>query len=266
MIHKNNKKIETFFQTFTLSKLKMLFEFNDKSKMTVMSTCDMLQIPNWKGNRILDIKHCEEIKYAIGDTVKLLDHSPFRVVVYKEMDMSNNPVEQKYLIDGQHRANVIKAFTDCNPFEHFNVLVIEKHVESEADAIDYFNTLNNVKPQRWKHDISLLTNKYILALEKEFNKDKKNPFIRNGVTKRPYLSCDKLREVLKENGDKLKQHQLAIDVFVLKVKNYNKKELSLFEAAQAYTSDKNAGYMDTCIKKKFALAFDQALPWVKECL
>ena len=244
----------------------MLYEFNDKSKMTVMSTHDLLQIPVWKGNRILDMKHCEEIKRAIGNDVRFLDHTPFRVVVYKEMDISNNLIEQKYLIDGQHRANAIKAFTECNPFDHFNILVIEKYVDTEADAIDYFNTLNNVKPQYWKHDVSLLTNKYIFALEKEFNKDKKNPFIRKGITKRPYMSSDKLREVLKENGDKLKQNQMAIDVFVLKVKNYNNKQLNLFEAAQAYATDKKANYMETCIKKSFALAFDHSLPWVKECL
>ena len=244
----------------------MLYKFNDDSVMAVMSSHDLLNIPVWKGNRILDITHSEEIKKAIGDNIRLLDHSPFRVVKYKEMDINNKMIEQKYLIDGQHRAFTIKAYTESNPFEHFNVLVIEKAVDSEADAIEYFNTINNVKPQQWKQDISLLTNKYILAFEKEFNKDKKNPLIRNGVTKRPFVSSDKFREVLKENGVLLKQNQSAIDTFIVKVKAYNAKQLLYFEAAQAFESDKKAGYMAACIKKGFALAFEQSLPWVKECL
>ena len=147
----------------------MIHTFNDGSVMTVMSSHDLLQIPVWKGNRILDIAHSEEIKKAVGDNIRLLDHSPFRVVRYKEIDINNNMIEQKYIIDGQHRAIIIKAYTDCNPLDHFNVLVIEKAVDSEADAIEYFNTINNVKPQQWKQDISLLTNKYILAIEKEYN-------------------------------------------------------------------------------------------------
>lgn len=244
----------------------MIHTFNDGSVMTVMSSHDLLQIPVWKGNRILDIAHSEEIKKAVGDNIRFLDHSPFSVVRYNEMDINNNMIEQKYLIDGQHRAIIIKAYTDCNPLDHFNVLVIEKAVDSEADAIEYFNTINNVKPQQWKQDISLLTNKYILAIEKEFNKDKKNPLIRNGSTKRPFVSSDKLREVLKQNGNLLKQNQVAIDAFIVKLKEYNKKQLSYFEAAQPFESDKNAGYMATCIKKGFALAYQPSLPWVKECL
>lgn len=244
----------------------MLYTFNDGSVMTVMSSHDLLQIPVWKGNRILDTKHYEEIKKAVGDNIRSLDHSPFRVVRYNEMDINNKMIEQKYIIDGQHRAIIIRAHTDYNPLNHFNVLVIEKAVDSEADAIEYFNTINNVKPQQWKQDVSLLTNNYIMAIEKEFNKDKKNPLIRKGATKRPFLSSDKLREVLKENGDRLKQNQSAIDAFIVKLKEYNTKQLSYFEAAQVFESEKNAGYMVACIKKGFALAYKPSLPWVKECL
>ena len=50
----------------------------------------------------------------------------------------------------------------------------------------------------WREDPVLAANKYIAPFLKEFNKDPKKPVIRAGKVNRPYMSVDRLREVLIE--------------------------------------------------------------------
>jgi hypothetical protein len=140
-------------------------------------------------------------------------------------------------------------------------MIIEKTVECEADAIEYFNMLNNSKPQQ-DNDPKLLANKYILALEKFYKK-----LIRpEGVgTKRPFLSSDALRKVLEDNGPMLKQSSDSITAFIKKVDAWNKKMITEYEVGSAFNA-KDKTILENCIKKEFVLAFDVKLPWIKECL
>ena len=121
----------------------MLHVYNDGSKLLKMSAKELISIPIWKGNRILDTAHAEHIKAAIGSDVKKLD-SNYCIIQYTEPNADGVPVIQRYLIDGQHRASVVRDFfrdTLCEP--DFFVTVREKGVESESDAVDYFNAINN---------------------------------------------------------------------------------------------------------------------------
>ena len=204
----------------------MLHTFNDGSILISMTARQLIAIPIWKGNRILDEAHTNIISTGVGSNIQSLDSAIYRIVKYKELNVSNVLVEQKYLIDGQHRAFIIKKHFDenlCVP--DFPVVVIEKNVDSETDAIEYFNMLNNVKPQHWNHDPSLLANKYIAAMEAKFNVDKKNPLIRQKGTKRPYLSADKLREMLIVNSSRLKHTAPDIKKFIEAVSKWNVEEL-----------------------------------------
>uniref|UniRef100_A0A6C0D6I4 ParB/Sulfiredoxin domain-containing protein n=1 Tax=viral metagenome TaxID=1070528 RepID=A0A6C0D6I4_9ZZZZ len=234
----------------------MLHTFLDKSVLQKIKAKELIGIPVWRGNRFIDLDHADKIKSAIGNKPETLDSTIFRVVKYKDGD-----IQQKYLVDGQHRQYVIKKYYEEQyilPI-NFDVLVHEKTVESEADAIEYFNAINNTKPQQ-DNDPKILANKYILALEKHFVKlirpEGKN-------TKRPFLSNDLLRKVLEENATMLKQSNEFVKRFIERVDTWNKKkipeyELSLFE--------KKDSILQSCIDKKFVLAFDARLPWIKECL
>ena len=236
----------------------MLHTFSDGSVLKKIKAKELVGIPVWKGNRFIDLSHANKIKEAIGDKIENLDSSIFRIVKYKDGD-----VTQKFLADGQHRQYVIKSYYEENVLFalNFDTLVIEKTVECEADAIEYFNTLNNAKPQQ-DNDPKLLANKYILALEKFYKK-----LIRpEGVgTKRPFLSSDSLRKVLEENGSMLKQSNEHVKTFISKVDKWNKKMITEYEVCSAF-NPKDRTVLENCIKKDFVLAFDVKLPWVKECL
>jgi len=236
----------------------MLHTFSDGSVLKKIKAKELVGIPVWKGNRFIDVAHANKIKEAIGPKIENLDSSIYRIVKYRDGD-----VTQKFLVDGQHRQYVIKKYYEENVLFalNFETMIIEKTVECEADAIEYFNMLNNSKPQQ-DNDPKLLANKYILALEKFYKK-----LIRpEGVgTKRPFLSSDALRKVLEDNGPMLKQSSDSIAAFIKKVDMWNKKMITEYEVGSAFNA-KDKTVLENCIKKEFVLAFDVKLPWVKECL
>jgi hypothetical protein len=139
-------------------------------------------------------------------------------------------------------------------------MVHEKTVDSESEAIEYFNAINNVKPQQ-DNDPKMLANKYILALEKKFVK-----LIRpeGKATKRPFLSNDLLRVALEGNAALLRQGDAFVLRFIERVDAWNTKRIRDYELGLIERREETV--LDTCLKKKFILAFDVRLPWVKECL
>lgn len=243
----------------------MLHRFNDNSVLKKINVKELITIPVWRGNRYIDTEHAEQIKKSIGSNIENLDTTIFRLIKYKDGDKL-----QIFLIDGQHRQYVLRKYfeeTVC-PYS-FEVLVVEKDVYEESDAIEYFNTLNNVKPQ-FENDLKLLANKYIQALEKTYNKNKNNSMIKpeGKSTRRPFLSSDNLRSKLEENGNLLKQSKEMIERFICRVEEWNTKRLKEFEleiALDACTEKKKSLY-EACISKKFSLAFDDKLTWIYECL
>jgi hypothetical protein len=225
-----------------------------------MTSRELVTLPIWKGQRILDKTHSDSIKAAVGSNVKYLD-SGYSIVKYKEENADGNTVTSSYLIDGQHRAHILRThFSEnlCEP--DFQVLVIETRVESESEAIDCFNALNNVKPMHWDHDPKIMTNKYVDALCKAFNFDKKNQNIRQGTTKRPYLSVDNLRTALEQNVSLLKQSNEFIDRFVERVVLWNARTLAEFRVHVLDTGNKHQALMEGAEKKGLPL------PTIPNCL
>ena len=240
----------------------MLHKFHDGSVLKTMSAKYLVKIPIWKGNRILDKEHVNKIREAISSNVNLLD-SGYRIVNYNELNTSGVMVRQSYLIDGQHRAEVLREHflsSLCEP--DFQVIVTEKDVESETDAIEYFNAINNVKPQQWQADPAIIVNNYIVELEKRFN-TKKQPFIRPSATMRPYLGVDKLRDALKTIVKHLGQDKASIEKFVQKVVDKN-KELLDKSSLLILANDKYSPYYEKGAKIGFMLAVKPSLPWIKE--
>ena len=86
------------------------------------------------------------------------------------------------------------------------------------------------------------------------------------ATKRPFLSNDLLRGVLEENAVLLRQGAEFVTRFIKKVDEWNKKKLEEYENFSGFIQAKERGVLESCIDKKFILAFDVRLPWIKECL
>jgi hypothetical protein len=212
-----------------------------------MTARELVAIPVWKGNRTLDVGHAATIAAAVTD-IRTLD-SGYRIVNYMEPDATGTPVRQSYLIDGQHRCHILRSATALD----FPVVVTEKDVASESDAIDFFNTINTVKPQQWSVDPALIVNLYIVELEKAFNTKVK--LIRPS-THRPYLSVDRLREALKRLPLKAK----AVTAYVAKVRAKNEMLLQDAIMRSNYDLPEN--------KRALAIGFMLGLDmsWVKECL
>ena len=239
----------------------MLHKYNDGSTLIIMSAKELITIPVWKGNRILDNEHATNIKMAIGDNIRLLD-SNYSIVRYEETTASGDILTQSYLIDGQHRASVIREYyrdTVCEP--DFTLTVREKIVETESDAVEYFNALNNVKRQFWKTDPNLIVNKYIQAMEKKYNTNTKTPLIRPKAH-RPYLSSDKLRDVLLKCSGFLKNSN---DDIAKLVKLSAKENVSILNNLEMrlLSFDKNKTTIEKALQVKFGLAYDTDLNWIK---
>ena len=234
----------------------MLHTFHDGSVLKVIKASTLIATPVWKGNRILDSTHVTALQTAIGSNIKSLD-SGYCIVQYPELDASENIVTASYVIDGQHRRAVLKAaFETPFAFEaDFDVVVMEKHVTSESEAITYFNAINNSKPQQWKHDKKLLANNYLLALEGEFNVKKRHPLIRLGETRRPYIASDKVRDQLVLLD--LKADTGSVMAFLAKVKTWNRKRCEEVQIRIAMEPDmKDAAMWSKALELEFMLAMD----------
>jgi len=240
----------------------MLHTFNDGSILRTMSAKDLVKIPVWNGNRTIDKQHAAKIRDAVGADVDRLD-SGYRIICYNEPDTSGKLVRQSYLIDGQHRAEVLREHflsSLCEP--DFTVVVTEKEVESETEAIEYFNAINNVKPQQWRTDPTILVNKYVVEMEKRFN-TRTVKFIRTGATVRPYLGVDKLREALRAVVASLGQEKASIEAFAQRAFDKN-KELLDKASVLVLANTKDSKYYEKASAVGFMLAVDTKLPWVRE--
>lgn len=239
-----------------------MHRFHDGSVLRTMTARELVAIPVWKGNRILDTDHVAAIKKKTTD-VRRLD-SGYRIVNCMEPNPSGVLVKQAYLIDGQHRAAILREHflsTLCEP--DFVVVVTEKDVASESEAIEYFNVLNTMKPQQWRTDPALLVNQYIAELERRFN-SKRIKMIRQGSTCRPYLSVDRLREALRAAITELPQEATAIEEFGVRVVAKN-QELVAAAPLMTLGTKSSSKFYERAAATGFALALSSELNWIKEC-
>lgn len=242
--------------------MELLHTYSDESKLYKMSAMALVRIPIWKGNRIIDLDHVKNIKNSIDYKAYLLD-SGYRTIQYDEVDENNKSVKQTYLIDGQHRISVVKDyFENVQDAKDFPITITEIRVDSEADAIEYFNKINNVKPIQFKEDPNLIINKYIQRLIASY--PVKSKLFRNGITKRPYLSVDKLREALKKRVDNLKK--ISIEKFIKECKVMNSKLIQELEIRSLNEKEKEIKIITKILELEFALAWDDKFKWLDDIL
>jgi hypothetical protein len=232
-----------------------LHTFHDGSVLKKITARALIAIPIWKGNPILNTDHVTKIQKDVGTHVNLLD-SGYCIIHYPESDAAGKEVTGSYIIDGQHRAAVLRTYYAPPCFEpDFELLVKEKTVASESEAISYFNVLNSVKPQQWAHDKKLIANEYIVGMEALFNTTKRCPMIRQGITHRPYLSVDKLRDQLILYN--VKPDTEHIKAFLTKVQGWNKRKCEEAQISLALHSEhKDASMWSRALEVGFMLAMD----------
>ena len=237
--------------------MSVLHTLSDGSTLRIMGSRELIAIPTWKGNRVIDMTHVEQLRNAIGSNIKSLDFG-YRIVTYNTVDAMGKTIQESAIVDGQHRTRVLMEYYRANPFDlEFPVVVLEKRVDSEYDVISYFNAINNSKPIKYT-DNNLIINKYIQELERVFNV-KKQLAIRPKATCRPYLSADKLREQLTKYVGQLSDSPLAAQQFALRVKEWNRQQV--LAASQA-----DSELLQKAAKVEFMLAVDSRLRWIPELL
>jgi len=265
----------------------ILHEYNDGSRLILSTVHELMKIPNWDGNRIMDTDHARKLGSDI-EKLENLDRG-YCVIVITEKDATGKDITQRYTIDGQHRLDVLKkardaAFYEAKEFKDFKVTYTEKDVDGDSEAIEYFNQINNMKPmeQRTKEP-KLLVGDFIGELEKKFDslKKKSDKCFRQLNTHRPYIHNDAVREMLmfEVNIDRVRRIK-PID-FAKRVWEWNRKKIEEFKderikrrereiAGEDMTTTKAAEERnkrkERCIKVDFALAYYDDLPWILACL
>lgn len=240
----------------------MLHVLNDGSKVRLIQAKTLVQIPIWHGNRTMSGEHVAKIKGSVTD-IRNLDFG-FRLVSRMDEDADGKPVKQTVVVDGQHRRQVLSDYFREHPeTPDFTIVIVEKEIQEESDIITYFNTLNTQKPIHLSAEPKMIANKYIVALEKEFNKGKGKGLIRPGATKRPYLSVEKLREELCKKVTSGGSEDVA--AFVARVRAYNEEFASDYATHLTYKK-LDLDIVEKAKEIKFMLAVDTKLAWVSSCL
>lgn len=230
-----------------------LHSFSDGSILRKISARDLVKIPIWKGNRILNQDHKQAILQSLKYGAKSLDLKPFHVVSYPvEAYESAEEEIMHYVVDGQHRLSILKESDNLD----FDVLVVEKKCESESDVIEYFKILNHTRAIEWREDPIVLANRYIVALEKVFNAGKEKR-IRPKATHRPYLYVDTLREELVKR--KIGHTGKSPEIFAEFATRKNEGALDILKR-----KEKREGMEDRALQLEFALALDQKMKWLQE--
>ena len=234
--------------------LPYLHKFSDGSILKCMSAKDLSKIPVWFSQRTLDEHHREKIQRKIQNDIESLDGSLYHLVEY-ESEESDEPVRS--IIDGQHRASVLKDYYEKNTEgKDFQVVVKVKYCSSTDEAIQYFKILNTTKSIEWKEDPNLVAQKYIKVLLKEFENDK-TKFFRESKTKRPYVQVEKLQTILTRGG--LVTHlSLSPEEFAKKAKEWNDQKLEqLIELPRIKTSIESSA-----VQIGFVLGLDEQFHWI----
>ena len=141
------------------------------------------------------------------------------------------------------------------------VTVTEIYVESEIDAIQYFNQINNVKPIQFEEDANMILNRYLDKLIKAF--PIKMNFFRSS-TRRPYLSIDKFREILQKKVNELRK--ISVDKFIERCKEVNDNIIVELREKAKNESDKEIKMMRKMIEMNFGLAWDDRYRWLDNIL
>jgi len=245
------------------NRMAVLVKYNDGSKLILSTAYELMKIPNWRGNRILDTDHARKLSGDIDD-IRNLDKG-YCVIVITEEDGAGKDIKQRYIVDGQHRLSVLREARDTGFFPDFPVTYTEKDVDDQSGAIEYFNTINSMKPMPPQgQDPKLLVGDFISALEKQFTPSKKGDIrIKQGRAHFPNVSIEIVRTILAGNIERVRS--IKPIAFAERVWQWNRSKVEEF-ARERSLSEEDDRRKDRCIEINFALAYHPKLPWIAECL
>lgn len=229
-----------------------LHTFHDGSELKMISANELAQIEIWHSQRTLDVKHKNTISHQVEKDIENLDGSLYHLVRYPPDEESE---EIRRIIDGQHRAAVLKDYFETNPSaENFLLLVKEKFCETEEDAIAYFKILNTTKAIEWKEDPNLIAQRYLEALYTIFKNDK-TKFFRAAKTKRPFVQIEKVQQALLLRIwriNQMKPEEFAEEVFA-----WNERKID-----DLINIDGRSALQTQALEKSFALGLEDTFPWL----
>jgi hypothetical protein len=244
--------------------MPILFQLANGAIVKTMSAKELVGIPVWQNNRIIDHGHVSEIQRDVKQ-VRMLDHN-YHIGILKEEDAGGYLVEQRYIVDGQHRHQVLlQHFRNELCAADFDVLVYECRFETEGELIEYFNAINKVKPvDQWKDDILILNN-YVQAMDEVF-RSRRTIYLRDARCHRPYLSTDRLRDALREHLSVLPATAQGAKDFAEKAKAWNDAAMKNETFVLGIRATKKRDFFEKGAKIGFVLAYDDKFGWIKECL
>jgi hypothetical protein len=205
------------------------------------------------------MEHVKHLKVSVGENYSMLD-SGYKIIRYEEEEEGQR-VKKSYVVDGQHRIRVLlDAFSGLAPDVDFVVTVTEIELATEQEAIRYFNQINHAKPISYTEDDHMVANRYLEGVLREY--DSKLRLIRQGATRRPYLSSDRFREVIVKHLSLVKLY--SVEAFVTICRNANE---ALLQAIQEHVIQSGTNGTDKAMAKKmielgFALAWDDKFRWL----
>lgn len=233
--------------------MAVLFTTSDNTRYLQYSAHAVSQIEYWGGNRIVDQQHVIEILGKIKNDPKQLNLKPFHVGFLRQDEGGY----KQYILDGQHRIQILREYFQKPESEDFSVLVAVKEFSSEEEMIEYFRVLNTTKSIPWKEDPNMIANKYIQAISLKFNTDSKKPMFRNGKTRSPFVSVDKFRQVL------ISKHvydwKRTPEQFVEDAVRINNDKLDVLKMRPVISSRDSES---KAIEYGFALGLDDSFTWI----
>ena len=241
--------------------MEFLHSYHDGSRLYRMSARALCRIPIWKGNRIIDMDHVHRLKASVGENHLMLD-SGYKVIRYEEEEEKGERVKKSYVVDGQHRIRVLQdAFSEADPDIDFIITVTEIELTSEEEAIRYFNQINHAKPISYTEDDNMIANRYLEGVLKGY--DSKLRLIRQGATRRPYLSADRFREHLVKNITLIKLYSVEVFVRICRAANEQLLDVVRMRTEQEGPDGIMAKKM---VELGFALALDDKFKWLPTML
>jgi hypothetical protein len=239
-----------------------MYQLANGVQARVLSAKELVATAIWKNNRIIDHGHVEEIRKAVNP--RHLDNS-YHIAIVAEEDAAGRSIDQRYIVDGQHRVCVLRRYFEEGLCEaDFPVLVFERRFATEGELIDYFNAINQCKPVQPWIDENLVLNNYVRALEEVFE-NRKTRVIRPGGCHRPYLSAEKIRDALRGAKGLVATAKGAED-FATRVKAWNDRAVGSDVYVLGIRSTAKRGFFEKGVKVGFVLAYDDKFPWIHECL
>jgi hypothetical protein len=237
--------------------LSNLYKFSDGSVLKLMDAKELSAIDIWHSQRTLDIHHKQTIQKQVNNSIQALDGSLYHIVRYPPDEEEEQDICR--IIDGQHRASVLRDYFQKEGVASFLVLVKEKFCKTEEEAILYFKILNNTKAIEWKEDPKLVAQKFMSALLAVFENEK-NKFFRANKTKRPFVQIEKLQLVFvnRRIGIGMK---ITPEEFAQKALAWNEAKID-----HILTQATRSGVEDHALALGFTLGLDESFGWLDAVL